>query len=123
MELFIILFYLIFGILSLILFFKIWGMTNDVDKILTILQKEVRKKEETKTSEEQKTSEITEEPQKTYEFDPTIKVGDIVRLKSNNVRYKVNDIVDDICYCRDMVFDKFYKYKIEQFVKYKEDQI
>ena len=33
METFIILIILIFGILQLILFFKIWGMTNDIREI------------------------------------------------------------------------------------------
>lgn len=34
---------LVFGVLQIILFFKIWGMTNDVATIVSILKKETRK--------------------------------------------------------------------------------
>ena len=34
---------LVFGVLQIILFFKIWGMTNDVARIVEILRQETRK--------------------------------------------------------------------------------
>ena len=34
---------IVFGILQIILFFKIWGMTNDVATIVSILKKETSK--------------------------------------------------------------------------------
>lgn len=39
---------LIFGILQIILFFKIWGMTNDISKIRSIIEKEIQQKTITK---------------------------------------------------------------------------
>jgi hypothetical protein len=44
---------IVFGILQIILFFKLWGMTNDVATIVSILKKETRKEppKETVSSE------------------------------------------------------------------------
>lgn len=33
---------LVFGILQIILFFKIWGMTNDISRIRSIIEKEIQ---------------------------------------------------------------------------------
>lgn len=33
---------LIFGILQIILFFKIWGMTNDISKIRSVIEKKIQ---------------------------------------------------------------------------------
>ena len=35
---------LVFGILQIILFFKIWGMTNDISRIRSIIEKEIQQK-------------------------------------------------------------------------------
>lgn len=42
---------LIFGILQIILFFKIWGMTNDISRIRSIIEKEIQQK--TRSKQEQ----------------------------------------------------------------------
>lgn len=34
---------IVFGILQIILFFKIWGMTNDIKEIKNLIEFEVRK--------------------------------------------------------------------------------
>jgi len=44
---------LVFGVLQIILFFKIWGMTNDVERIYNLLNKSLSKRRHTKI---QKTS-------------------------------------------------------------------
>ena len=116
MEVLIILLYLIFGILSLILFFKVWGMTNDVDKILSLLQNEVKKKEfQDNKSDESLTENDTV-------FDATINVGDIIRLKINGTRYKVDNIDNGTYYCSDMVMGNLFKYKEFEIEKLKKDQ-
>ena len=35
---------LVFDILQIILFFKIWGMTNDISRIRSIIEKEIQQK-------------------------------------------------------------------------------
>lgn len=35
---------LVFGILQIILFFKIWGMTNDISRIRSVIEKEIQQK-------------------------------------------------------------------------------
>ncbi len=42
---------LVFGILQIILFFKIWGMTNDISRIRSIIEKEIQQK--TRSKQEQ----------------------------------------------------------------------
>lgn len=116
MEVLIILLYLIFGILSLILFFKVWGMTNDIDKILTLLKNEIKRKE---LKDNNPVEGITEND---TVFDATINVGDIIRLKTNGTRYKVDDIDNETYYCRDMVMGNLFKYKEFEIEKRKSDQ-
>ena len=116
MEVLIILLYLIFGILSLILFFKVLGMTNDIDEILTLLKKEIKNKEH---QENKPVENLTEND---TVFDATINVGDIIRLKINGTRYKVDDIDNGTYFCRDMVMGNLFKYKEFEIEKLKADQ-
>ncbi len=53
--------YIIFGILNIILFFKIWGMCNNVSKILKLMEKDKNKEEDKKAQINNKASHI--EPQ------------------------------------------------------------
>lgn len=46
---------LVFGILQIILFFKIWGMTNDISRIRSIIEKEIQQK--TRSKQEQISNE------------------------------------------------------------------
>lgn len=43
MELFFVFIYFVFGILSLILFFKVWGMCNNVSRIRELMEMEISK--------------------------------------------------------------------------------
>lgn len=48
---------LVFGILQIILFFKIWGMTNDISRIRRVIEKEFQQK--TRSKQEQIPNENT----------------------------------------------------------------
>lgn len=38
---------IVFGVLQIILFFKVWGMTNDVRKIKNILELNIKQQQDT----------------------------------------------------------------------------
>lgn len=92
MEFFLYLLALIFAILNLVLFFKIWGMTNDVDRIYRLLKK--RETPVITPKEEEYGKPIA---------DTTIRVDDIVILNINGRRFRVNDIENGIYFCRDIL--------------------
>ena len=78
METFIILIILIFGILQLILFFKIWGMTNDIREI----------KEKYLSSTDPKKSVSPAQP---TEFN----VGELVVHIKTNKQMRIKEITED----------------------------
>ena len=47
---------LVFGILQIILFFKVWGMTNDVARIVEIMSRETRKETNATVSSSEKSA-------------------------------------------------------------------
>ena len=78
METFIILIILIFGILQLILFFKIWGMTNDIREI----------KERYLSS--------TTSPKKKMPTQPTeFNIGELVVEIKTNKQMRIKEITED----------------------------
>ena len=85
-------------ILCLILFFKIWGMTNNVEQFTREVHelKMVLVQEQTKAkvvvSKEQEEISLVQSPSDLDSED--LKVGDIVELKSNGTHYKVIGIDD-----------------------------
>lgn len=85
----------IWGILCLILFFKVWGMCNNVAKIL------------------QEISKPKDEPIKETTYSSKLSVGDVVYIKSKNKESVIVDIIDGQYECSsnnknfyDGVFDK-----------------
>lgn len=56
MEVFLILVLIVFGILSLVLFFKVWGMCNDVREI-NVIMRQMRKEENARDAAEKYTRE------------------------------------------------------------------
>lgn len=78
METFIILVILIFGILQLILFFKIWGMTNDIREI----------KEKYLSSTDPKKSVLPAQP---TEFS----IGELVVEIKTNKQMRIKEITED----------------------------
>ena len=117
MEVLIILLYLIFGILSLILFFKVWGMTNDVAQILKLLQER---------DIPVKTPSQNDKPisNKHLEIDSEIFIGDIVRLNINNKRFRVAGNDNGRYICEDILGleNTTYKFRKDEIKKYKADQ-
>ena len=70
---------LVIGILNIILFFKIWGMCNNVSKIYKIIENEQMKK----------IAEIKEN------FKDVFCVGDLVVSKENGKQMRISKILDN----------------------------
>ena len=77
---------LVFGISQIILFFKIWGMTNDI----AFIRKDIMIK-----NEEQFTIKHEEQCGENYTLSDKIAVGAIVVCKQTNERLKVTALSDD----------------------------
>lgn len=97
MEIFVGFLALIWSIICIILFFKIWGMTNNVEK-LTREVHELRMIIErghtpTKIVPKQKNNKSLQSHTNTTIED--YKIGDIITLKSNGERYIVTGFKDD----------------------------
>lgn len=75
---------IVFGILQIILFFKIWGMTNDISDMKSIISDYITKKTQVLT--ENKADTILERD---------IKVGDLVVELKNERQLKVVNITDN----------------------------
>lgn len=63
----------IFGILNIVLFFKLWGMTNDVKRMLNIMEKSYY-------GEKEERYNIDEEADKKVSMLPTIVILSIIVL-------------------------------------------
>ena len=86
---------LIFGILQIILFFKIWGMTNNVKRILNIFEevtKEKRLELET-AAKKAKYNNATENAADKFN------IGDLV-VDSNGIQWRVAEINGVIVVCK-----------------------
>lgn len=110
---------LVWSILCFILFFKIWGMTNNVEQLTREVHelKMVLVQEQTKAkvvvSKEQEEISLVQSPSDLDRED--LKVGDIVELKSNGTHYKVIGI-DDLGFVqcepiKKSIFDSFKAFK------------
>lgn len=75
---------IVFGVLQIILFFKIWGMTNDI--------KEIRNKYINSTSLQ------FHETNKQNNEDSFFNVGDIVTYKKTGDKFKIDSIDDNGLY-------------------------
>lgn len=88
MEVFIAVFSIIWGILSLVLFFKVWGMTNDVNEMLRIMQEQT--KSQTDTKEETAPVEVSSSEETPIEKEePRVKVGDTILHLKDGKHYEV----------------------------------
>lgn len=111
MEVFISLIIIVFGILQIILFFKLWGMTNDV-RLLTEHFCAVSKAQDV----EKEKSDVIEND----EYDPrldTIKPGDKVEYIFDGRELIVDSINGNRFFCNTGVFSG-YKYFKKSEVKY-----
>ena len=98
MEVFAYLLALVWSILCLILFFKIWGMTNNVEQ----LAREVHELKMFLAQEQLKTKVVSNKQggiplvQSPSDLDwEDLKVGDMVELKSNGTQYKIVGFEDN----------------------------
>lgn len=124
MEIFAYILALIWSILCLILFFKILGMTNNVEQLAQEVHelKMVLVQEQTKAnvvSKEQEKISLVQSPSDIPCDD--LYIGDKVKLKSNGKLYKVVDIEENgNVRCRPEkigIFDKFVSVKGSDLIK------
>ncbi len=111
---------IVFGILQIILFFKMWGMTNNVNEIKNIMELFMRKDFQNKNVIYQ---EKDEETSQNTIFESDIKIDDLVVELKNERQLKVCEITPDRKYkCRvaggSTVVGAFSRDEIELFNKY-----
>ena len=104
---------IVFGILQIILFFKLWGMTNNINEIKNMMELKIRQ-----DNHEKKQTNIKHE-----NIDNDIKVEDLVVELKNERQLKVTDITDDgkfECMLPSGIapIGLFYRSEIELFDKY-----
>lgn len=75
-----------FGILQIILFFKVWGMTNDVRKIKNILELNIKQQQDT----------LNHNPN----IDPSFSVGEVVIYKKTQEKFIIKRrVTEDLFEC------------------------
>ena len=92
MEILLSIILLVFGILQVILFFKIWGMTNDVEKIREIIQWSYNKAEHKEKTNNIQSLPITEQNKEQIKTD--IELYSWVKEIKSNQEFQVMEIVD-----------------------------
>ena len=100
---------LIFGILQIILFFKIWGMTNNVKRILNIFE-EVTKEKRLELETAAKKAKYNNATGNTAD---KFNIGDLV-VDSNGIQWRVAEINGGIVVCKNST---------KGIVEYAEDEI
>lgn len=111
MELFVSLIIIVFGILQIVLFFKLWGMTNDIRRLTEHI---------CVTSQEQQLENKKQEKEEVKEYDPrldTIKPGDKVESIFDGRELIVDSIKNGKLFCKTGSFSG-YKYYEKNEVKY-----
>ena len=99
---FIIMVSIIWGILNLILFIKIWGMTNDVNELKKILKHYVTKQMIEKNTSSSTDTTLTENDKKNPIKLP--QKGDEVLFLKDNKTYKILEVMENGCILIDMGF-------------------
>lgn len=77
--------FLIFGILQIILFFKIWGMTNDVRAIKGYLTKTEESQKPSSNEYQNEENSLRQDPSEKGAFE----IGSIVLYTPENVKMKI----------------------------------
>lgn len=111
MEVFVSLIIIVFGILQIVLFFKFWGMTNDIRKLTEHF---------CDTSQEQRLEDKKQEKEEVKEYDPrldTIKPGDKVESIFDGKELIVDSIKNGKLFCKTGSFSG-YRYFEKNEVKY-----
>ena len=121
---------LVWGILNIILFFKIWGMTNDVNDIKEFLIKNklslnntsISYQDNSKSNERPNSNQPIEgaNSQTKAEKDDSLKIGDKVRHESLN-RDKIMTVgsinADGSCLCMDEYGNSYGTYSADKLTK------
>lgn len=89
---------IVFGILQIILFFKIWGMTNDVSEMKSIMKGSFKNQNR---QDYERNPESNKEHPSNSKFESDIKIDDLVIELKSERQLKVTDITSDGRYkCR-----------------------
>lgn len=89
MEIFVSLIIIVFGVLQIILFFKLWGMTNDVRELVEHFCR-------SRIADKQESRDSVSEYDKRLD---TVEKGDYVIRLSDGKKMIVSNIKDDILIC------------------------
>ena len=142
MEFFILALSVVYAVFCIMLFIKIWQMTDDVKRLVQLVEEITNSHRSQGTSEsgnnycppkptlsnepsKQSSTKSDAAPTENYEKVGGFKVGDTVKLLSNGNLFIVVGFVDDkLIQCKsrnkgllEMVFDKFYEFEPNQIVK------
>ena len=103
MEDFILFIAFVFGVLQIILFFKLWAMTNDVRKIKTMM-------------ENQQAPNVTSDKKVAVEaqVDGAIKPGDNVTVIATGKRLTVEMVEGDTAFCVGIGTNGYVRYKLDK---------
>ena len=111
---------LVFGVLQIILFFKMWGMTNDVAKIKELLESKLSNmqiaKEQTIISRTENKVPATKEPQN-IELPNDIDAGDSVIRLSDGEKMVVDSVDDGQYFCKGSFMEGYSYYKRDEIKK------
>ena len=111
MEIFVSLIIIVFGVLQIILFFKLWGMTNDVRKLVEHFCNNSTSTLQTKTNDGH--SPVIDYDKRL----DTIKKGDYVIRVSDGKKMLVSNIEDNIFFCSVSLLSGVQSYRKDE-VKY-----
>lgn len=111
---------IVFGVLQIILFFKVWGMTNNVSEMKNMMELFIKKEDKNKDITYQ---EKDKKASQNIKFESDIKIDDLVVELKNERQLKVCEITPDRKYkCRvaggSTVVGVFSRDEIELFNKY-----
>lgn len=120
MEIFVLLIIIVFGVLQIILFFKLWGMTNDVSEMKQDLSSIVSKLHKS-TIPVEDISKISIHSSEDYDQRlDNLEVGGKVRLKSNGKVMSIMFVETDKIFCQTSILgggQYFYKKDLEYIEK------
>lgn len=104
--------FIVFGILQIILFFKIWGMTNDVSKITRILESKAFNFQESHMNDSQ---EKVEQPtHQEMELSNDINIGSRVIRLSDEKTMIVDSIENGKFFCKGSMIEGYKYYSREE---------
>lgn len=116
---------ILFGVLQIILFFKLWGMTNDVSKIKHLLESKLSNiqiaKEQPIISQTKNKVPMAKES-KNIELSNDINTGDSVIRLSDGKMMIVDSIDDGQYFCKGSFMEGYSYYKREEISLTKNNQ-